>query len=355
MPGPIIRTYKGGSVIYMEKDRAEDIYVLQSGRVVLTYMSPDGKAEIKEDVKIGEFFGVKSALGRYPREETAQVVGGASVLVFKMQDFEAFVAKKTHLILKMMKVFSSQLRQIHGKVREHLGQFSEARSPSFELMNVAEVYHKMGNFNYAAYAYKKYLEQYPDGNYASRAKELLKIAQRNSMYPSNIAPLTYEPERKPFVTQSNNSNTQTNIPAITIQESSTSKANKQMQEMFEKANQFFESSKYEEASVIYKSLSEYKEAKSEAENAIIEESLFRYGICLKELRNLDEAYASLSTYVKKYPKGSHAKESIFNLGLISIEKGERDKAIMLFNKVATLPPEDIFSERARASISELKG
>lgn len=146
MAGPIIRSYKAGSIVYFEKDKADDIYVLQNGRIVLSYTSIDTKVEIKEDVKLGEFFGVKSSLGRYPREETAQVVGGANVLVFKLSDFETFVANKTHLILKMMKVFSSQLRQIHGKVREQLGQFGDQKSPAFELMNVAEVFHKNGNF-----------------------------------------------------------------------------------------------------------------------------------------------------------------------------------------------------------------
>ncbi len=344
MSGPIIRTYKGGSVIYMEKDRAEEIYVLQSGRVVLNYTSPDGKSEIREDVKIGEFFGVKSALGHYPREETAQVIGGANVLVFKMQDFEAFVAQKTHLILKMMKVFSSQLRQIHGKVREQLGQFSEARSPSFELMNVAEAYHKMGNYNYAVYAYKKYLEQYPQGNYVTRAKELLNIAQRNSIYPSNIAPLTYESEQESYSINSN----------LNTQEISA-RANNQLKEMFTKANQFFESAKYQEASVIYKSISEHKETQNKEESQIVEESLFKYGICLRELDSLDDAYGTLSTYVKKYSKGSHSKEAIFTLGLISLAKGEKEKAIMLFNKTISIPPEDTFSEQAKSKISELKG
>ena len=75
MAGPIIRSYKAGSIVYFEKDKADDIYVLQNGRIILSYTSIDTKVEIKEDVKLGEFFGVKSSLGRYPREETAQVVG----------------------------------------------------------------------------------------------------------------------------------------------------------------------------------------------------------------------------------------------------------------------------------------
>lgn len=247
----------------------------------------------------------------------------------------------------MMKVFSSQLRQIHGKVREQLGQFSDARSPSYELMNVAEAYHKMGNYSYAVYAYKKYLEQYPEGNYASRAKELLNIAQRSSMYPMSISPLTYEPEKK------------TSASSFSTSASSGSpleaKPNKQLEEMFAKAENFFDSSQYEEATAIYKTLSEYKESKNSAENKIMELSLFRYGLSQKELGNLDESYGILSTYIKKYPKGEYSKESIFNLGLISLEKGEKEKALMLFTKVSNLLPEDQFSERARAKIAELKG
>ncbi|MCX8000429.1 MAG: tetratricopeptide repeat protein, partial [Leptospiraceae bacterium] len=197
-------------------------------------------------------------------------------------------------------------------------------------------------------AYKKYLEQYPEGNYASRAKELLNIAQRNSMYPINIAPLTYEPEKK--------SSAQTSSQATTQQYAAVeSKPNKQLEEMFKKAIQFFESGKYQEASIIFKSISDYKEPQNDSEDEMIETSLFQYGVCLKETKNFEEAYSILSTYVKKYPKGARAKAAIFNLGLISIEKGEKEKAIMLFNKVSILPPEDQLSEQAKAKISELKG
>lgn len=344
MAGPIIRTYKGGSIIYMEKDRADDIYVLQSGRVVLTYRSPDGKNEIREDVKIGEFFGVKSALGRFPREETAQVIGGANVLVFKMSDFEVFVAQKTHLILKMMKVFSSQLRQIHSKVREQLGQFGEARSPSFELMNVAEVYHKLRNYEHAVYAYSKYLEHYPEGNYVSRAKELLNLAKRNSMFPTNMPELVYEPEKR-ILAQNPSS-----VPTTSIN------VNKQLAEMYQKAETFFQSNTYQEAKIIYKNLSELKELKSPEEEKLVADATYKYGICLNMQQEWDTAYEVFSAYVKKYPKGEKIKDSLFQLAFISQSKGEGEKAIMLYKKVLSMPPEDDeFSKKATQKIAELKG
>ena len=72
---PVARNYNGGSIVYFQDDAADEIYVLQKGRVVLLSTAQDTEEELKEEVQLGEFFGVKSSLGRYPREETAQVIG----------------------------------------------------------------------------------------------------------------------------------------------------------------------------------------------------------------------------------------------------------------------------------------
>lgn len=341
MAGPIIRTYKAGSIVYFEKDKADDIFVLQNGRIILTYLSADGKTEIKEDVKLGEFFGVKSSLGRYPREETAQVLGGATVLVFKMADFELFVAQKTHLILKMMKVFSSQLRQIHHKVREQLGQFGDMKSAAFELMNVAEVFHRNGNYDHAIYAYERYLAHYQTGAYVGRAKELLALAKRSSMFPVNMPELSYEMEKKHAAGG-----------YAPVPESGPTKALKELQT---KADEHFKNGKYAEAAAIYKNLSDTKDSKSPDDDKIIELALHSLGLSQEWLGKLDEAYATLSGYVKKYGKGSKVKESILHLGMISEKKGEKEKAVMLYNKILGLPPEDSVTADARNKIAALKG
>lgn len=351
MAGPIIRNYKAGSIVYFEKDRAEDIYVLQNGRVILTYLSVDSKMEIKEDVKLGEFFGVKSALGRYPREETAQVIGGASILVFKLADFEVFVANKTHLILKMMKVFSSQLRQIHGKVRENLGQFGDQKSPAFELMNVAEVFHKTGNFEHAVYAYNKYLSHYPGGPYANRAQELSRIATKSSMFPSNMPELVYEMERrsdgpKATISPANPAATSTRIQALSSDLS--------ISDSLTEADDLYDSGEYQAALDAYKPLLTMPPT-SPGDDKSIEKAYFGFGMCQRNLQLWDAAYTSLSTYVKKYPKGERVKEAIYNLGFISESKGEKDKAIMLYTKVTTLPPSDAFTAKANSEIARLRG
>src|SRR4030042_329283 len=98
--GIITRTYKSGSIIYFENDKSEYIYILKGGKVVLTTTKLDTGEEVKEEVRQGEFFGVKSALGKYPREETAQTMGNTTVLVLNPADFERLVLKNATIVKK---------------------------------------------------------------------------------------------------------------------------------------------------------------------------------------------------------------------------------------------------------------
>lgn len=348
MAGPIIRTYKSGSIVYFEKDPPGDIYVLQNGRVVLSYLSVDGKVEMKEDVRLGEFFGVKSALGKYPREETAQVLGGATLLVFKLSEFEAFVANKTHLILKMMKVFSSQLRQIHGKVREQLGQFGEQKSPAFELMNVAEVFHKNGSYDHAIYAYSTYLKYYPQGVYSGRAQELMKLAQKGAMFPMNMPELVYEYEKRDTSGGFSGANTQTAAAAAAAPQLTGISAD------FQTAEKAFKTGDFANALEKFRNILSLPST-GPADDVIVEKSTFLMGMSQAKIKDFDTAYNTLTGYVKRYPKGEKVKESIFNLGIISENKGETDKAIALFKKVSALPPADDFTRSATDAIARLGG
>ena len=183
MSAPVTRRYKAGSIIYFEGDRAVDeVFVLKQGQILLISPALDFKSEAKEGVKRGEFFGVKSALGRYPREETVQVVTDCEVLVFKTPTFEEFSLKNPNLVLQMLKVFSAQLRKVHRKVRETLGE-RDVTDTSVEVMRVAEYYYKQGNFKHAEYAYNAYLKSYPEGALASRAQKMLTNVKQGQAYP----------------------------------------------------------------------------------------------------------------------------------------------------------------------------
>ncbi|MCC5816023.1 MAG: cyclic nucleotide-binding domain-containing protein [Leptospira sp.] len=349
MAGPIVRNYKNGSIIYFEKDKAEDIYVLQKGRVILTFTSVNGN-ELKEDVRLGEFFGVKSALGKYPREETAQVLGDATILVFKVGEFERFVSNKTHLIIKMLKVFSSQLRQVHRQLREILGE-GEVKNAAFELMNVAEVFYKNGNYDHAAYAFGKYLEHYPQGTYASRAKDLLDSASKNSPFPINIPPLEYKAEAGGARTKLQE---MLKTPASETKQEAAPADPNSIPGQSQKATTLINAEKYGEAETILKSLVTREDSTTQDDEKAIEKANYQLGVIHYKKNEFDKAFATLSGYVKNFPKGTFLKEAIFHLAVSAEGMGDKGKAKALYSKVTMLPPaDDSMTSTAKNKLKEL--
>lgn len=351
MSGPIVRQYKGGSIVYFEKDKSEDVYVLQTGRVVLTFTNVNG-SEVKEDVRLGEFFGVKSALGKYPREETAQVIGSATVLVFKIPDFEKFVSVKTHLILKMLKVFSSQLRQVHRQVREILGQ-GDAKNPSFELMNVAEAFHKSGQFENALYSYEVYLKYYPEGSYVERASTLLAHAKKNTPFPVSMPDLEYTIERKQQPNAFAKVSDLMEDKAVPTKSPASEADSNSIQSLFSKGTTLYSAGKYSDSLNIFRSLVTRTDSKNETEEQLLVDALFHLGNCFWKLKSYDNAISSYSAYVKKNPKGSLVKEAIFQMGVVGEDKGETEMASALFNKVLLMTPDDRLTEEARVRLQGL--
>ncbi len=109
--------YRANSIIYFKGDQSDRIFLLNSGKVSLSYVDIETGQEVRDMIKMGEFFGVKSALGRYMREETAVVQQDSTVMVFSVPEFEQLASKNTRIITKMLKVFSNQLRRIHRQVQ----------------------------------------------------------------------------------------------------------------------------------------------------------------------------------------------------------------------------------------------
>ena len=62
MPKPL--QYRAGSLIYFQGDPADKVFILQAGRVNLVYQDIETGQDVHDLVQPGEFFGVKSALGR---------------------------------------------------------------------------------------------------------------------------------------------------------------------------------------------------------------------------------------------------------------------------------------------------
>lgn len=173
MPKPVL--YKTNSVVYFQGDVDDRIYILKSGRVVLRSKDIETGQEINDLIQTGEFFGVKSSLGHFPREEDALVLSDAQVIQFSVPEFEAIAGGNTRIILKMLKVFSNQLRRLHSKVSSMLQQADEI-DPEEGMSRSASFYFNNRQYGFARYIWTRYLELYPSGRHAAEARKQLERA-----------------------------------------------------------------------------------------------------------------------------------------------------------------------------------
>jgi CRP-like cAMP-binding protein len=164
--------YQAKSIIYFEGDVSEKVYILQSGKICLNYIDIETGQEIREMAKTGEFFGVKSALGKYPREETVDVLANSNVLVFSVTEFETLFQNNIRISMQMLKVFSNQLRRIHRNVRNLLA-FEDQTDPEKGLFNIGEYYYNNKKYKQALYAFRRYLTYYPTGFFQSQATQYI--------------------------------------------------------------------------------------------------------------------------------------------------------------------------------------
>lgn len=172
---PKLVNFSKGSIVYFEDDKDDKIYILQSGTIILTSIDPETKITVTNQVKPGEFFGVKSALGRFPREETATVLQDSQVIALTVPEFEKNFSGNKQIIMKMLRVFSAQLRQIHKRIEQILNSTPE--SPQAGMLAVAKSLFEDEEFVSCYDVCLKYLKRFPQSPYIEHVKKLFAASQ----------------------------------------------------------------------------------------------------------------------------------------------------------------------------------
>ncbi len=157
---PKAMLYTKGSIIYFECDHDERIFIMQKGTVLLSSTDFESGQPIVEQIKSGEFFGVKSALGHFAREETATVLVPTVAVALTIAEFENLFCNNQQLILKMLRVFSNQLRQIHRKTESILNNVQEDQQSG--MLAVAKSFFDNEQYRSCCDIYLKFLKRYPE-------------------------------------------------------------------------------------------------------------------------------------------------------------------------------------------------
>lgn len=152
-----------GSIIYFEEDKDDRIFILQKGLVVLSTTDVETGEPVTEYAREGEFFGVKSAFGRFPREETATVVADSQAIAMTVAEFEQLFSSNKQIIMKMLRVFSNQLRAIHKKSEQILGS-GEGVNPQAGMLSVVQCFYDEEQYRSCCDICLKFLKLYPNSD-----------------------------------------------------------------------------------------------------------------------------------------------------------------------------------------------
>jgi TolA-binding protein len=308
--------FRAGAVIYFKGDPADRVFILQNGMVSLTYQDMESGNDMHDMVQQGEFFGVKSALGRYAREENAVALKDSTVMAFSVPEFENFAMANTRIVMKMLTVFSTQLRRVHRQLAILLK--TEDQNPEAGLFSMGEYYLKQKRFDHAKYVFSRYLTYYPFGKNISAAEANLQLAERS---------LGAEKDNQ--------------APSQTRENPSSA---------YQRARDLVSQEKYQQAYLIFKQITD---ASPESEWAA--KSALEIGRCFYTLSKFEECIQYLTGMLSRYPQHPNLREAVFFVGQSNEQLGRKAQAQAFYRKILSMPGRegDGISAKARQALAGL--
>lgn len=318
---PKLFQFREGSLIYFQGDAANAVHLLQSGKITLNYQDIETGEDMHDPVSPGEFFGVKSALGRYPREENAIATQNTTVVAFTIPEFESLAQANTRIIMKMLKVFSNQLRRIHKQVSNIVKQTENEIDAEAGLFNVGEYYLKNKRFPQAKYVFSRYLTYYPSGRSAAQAAKNLEAietaAHQTGLKNQTEAASSSKTDASSLSTVNPSSNL-----------SDWAKA-------YYDAVSLISQEKYQQAYLALKKIIDTSE-----DPEYTAKSSYELGRCLFLFKKYDECIKYFTGMITKYPRHPDLGNSLYFMGQSYEKLNEKDQALVFYKKILTLTEGD---------------
>jgi CRP-like cAMP-binding protein len=319
--------YRAGAVIYFQgENSAEKIYLLQNGRIALSYEDIETGENLTDVVQPGEFFGVKAALGRYPEEENAIASQESTIMVFSVPEFEQLVSSNTRIIIKMLKVFSKELRRVHRQTSNIMEKGGyDPEDPEQGLFKVGQYYLKNRRIPQAQYIFGRYLTYYPSGKNAAQAARNLQLMRggRDGPPPADAAPLTAE--EAAAMPGAAAAHRPSSIGRV-VRDDDADRA-------YHEAVDLISQGQFQEALRALKAILEADE-----DPVRVARSSYELGRCLFMLNRFDECIQHFTGMITTYPKHPNLEDALFFMAQSHENRGKKEMAEIFYKKILSMVP-----------------
>lgn len=103
--------FKRNSIILMEDDSKNFMYVIFSGKIKVVRVNPDGKEQIMVIRKRGEFFGEMTLLDGKSQPATIVAMDNTTVGLISKRDFDQYFMKDTNVLKEIISILCERLRE----------------------------------------------------------------------------------------------------------------------------------------------------------------------------------------------------------------------------------------------------
>jgi CRP-like cAMP-binding protein len=111
--------FKKGGTVFREKDETEGIFLIHSGKVEISKVTPDGWKQTLAVLSRGSFFGELSIIEHRHHEANAVALEDTLILLIRKEDFKKMESEDLLLATRIMKglifVLSKNLRQMNER------------------------------------------------------------------------------------------------------------------------------------------------------------------------------------------------------------------------------------------------
>ena len=110
------RRFEKDQAVFYEQDSGDVCFILGSGKVKVTIVSPEGKEIILSMLEDGDFFGEMALFDNSPRSATIVAVEPSEVWQIRRSEFLGLLAENPAIARKVMAELSARLRRANVKI-----------------------------------------------------------------------------------------------------------------------------------------------------------------------------------------------------------------------------------------------
>jgi CRP/FNR family cyclic AMP-dependent transcriptional regulator len=138
------KRFERGNLIYLPSDQSDSVLFLESGRVKMYHVTPDGKQTLLAFIEPGELFGELAAVFPGQREEYAETMAASDVILIPGDEMQQLMEEHAELSLGITKLISLRRRRIERRLKSLLYRTAKDRLVHL-LLELAEDYGRRTN------------------------------------------------------------------------------------------------------------------------------------------------------------------------------------------------------------------